>query len=131
MGNYGGKQTEGMNGLATHTSGSLVLPAATAPVRPSTPTYSLGDLQTEQKNVNSANVDAVSTLDLCRKTLTLENVETGMLRRRLGIINEEDATVAQSVQNCLPLIAAAIDIIVPRLLVGGRVLYTGAGTSGR
>lgn len=66
-GNYVGKQTEGMNGLATHTNGSLVIPAATAPVRPSTPTYSLGDLQTEQKNVNSANVDAVSTLDLCRK----------------------------------------------------------------
>lgn len=49
----------------------------------------------------------------------------------LGIINDEDATVARSVQGCLPLIAAAIDIIVPRLLVGGRVIYTGAGTSGR
>lgn len=54
-----------------------------------------------------------------------------MLISGLGIINEEDATVAQSVQTCLPLIAAAIDIIVPRLLVGGRVVYTGAGTSGR
>ena len=55
----------------------------------------------------------------------------GVLNRRLGIINDEDATVAQSVQSCLSLIATAIDIIVPRLLVGGRVIYTGAGTSGR
>lgn len=66
-GDYASTQTEGLSGLATHTSGSLVIPAATAPVRPSTPTYSLGDLQTEQKNANSAKVDAVSTLDLCRK----------------------------------------------------------------
>ena len=49
---------------------------------------------------------------------------TTMLKCELGIINEEDATVAQAVQTCLPLIAAAIDIIVPRLLVGGRVVYT-------
>lgn len=54
-----------------------------------------------------------------------------MLTSRLGVINNEDATVARSVQVCLPQIAAAIDIITPRLSVGGRVIYTGAGTSGR
>lgn len=54
-----------------------------------------------------------------------------MLRTRLGVINNEDATVALSVQACLPEIAAAIDIITPRLASGGRVIYTGAGTSGR
>ncbi|RSL61924.1 hypothetical protein CEP54_006034 [Fusarium duplospermum] len=55
----------------------------------------------------------MSSLELCR------------------VINEEDASVAQAVQTCLPQIADAIDIIVPRLLSGGRVIYTGAGTSGR
>ncbi|SPO06970.1 related to N-acetylmuramic acid 6-phosphate etherase [Cephalotrichum gorgonifer] len=74
---------------------------------------SLGDLQTEQKNDKTATIDSISSLDLCR------------------IINEEDATVAQAVETCLPLVADAIDIIVPRLLAGGRVIYTGAGTSGR
>ena len=73
-GDYGSKQTQGMNGLSAHPSGSLVIPAATAPVRPSTPTYSLGDLQTEQKNVNSAKVDAVSTLDLCRMLAFVGNM---------------------------------------------------------
>lgn len=46
-------------------------------------------------------------------------------------MNEEDASVAVAVQKCLPAIAAAIDTIVPRLARGGRVIYTGAGTSGR
>lgn len=54
-----------------------------------------------------------------------------MLMTYLGVINNEDATVALSVQACLPQIAAAIDIITPRLALGGRVIYTGAGTSGR
>lgn len=53
------------------------------------------------------------------------------LTSQLGVINNEDATVAQSVQTCLPQVAAAIDIITPRLALGGRVIYTGAGTSGR
>ncbi|KAJ3542690.1 hypothetical protein NM208_g3961 [Fusarium decemcellulare] len=73
----------------------------------------LADLQTEQKNLKTANIDSMSSLELCR------------------VINEEDATVARAVQKCLPAIAAAIDVIVPRLLDGGRVIYTGAGTSGR
>ena len=130
-GQYNSKITEGMSGLTAHTSGSLVIPAATAPVRPSTPTYSLGDLQTEQKNANSAKVDVVSTLDLCRMLVCPRNAGIKLLTDDPGIINDEDATVSKSVQTCLPLIATAIDIIVPRLLIGGRVVYTGAGTSGR
>ncbi|KAI8721813.1 SIS domain-containing protein [Fusarium sp. LHS14.1] len=74
---------------------------------------SLAGLQTEQKNSKTTNIDSMSSLELCR------------------VINEEDASVAQAVQTCLPQIADAIDIIVPRLLSGGRVIYTGAGTSGR
>ncbi|KAH8690932.1 glucokinase regulator family [Talaromyces proteolyticus] len=74
---------------------------------------SLASLQTEQKNVKTSNIDAVSSLEICQ------------------MINEEDDTVAKAVKTCLPQIAAAIDVIVPRLLAGGRVIYTGAGTSGR
>ncbi|RTE72021.1 hypothetical protein BHE90_013578 [Fusarium euwallaceae] len=86
-------------------------------VKPSNGTISLAEslagLQTEQKNSKTTNIDSMSSLELCR------------------VINEEDASVAQAVQTCLPQIADAIDIIVPRLLKGGRVIYTGAGTSGR
>ncbi|KAI9170620.1 N-acetylmuramic acid 6-phosphate etherase [Paramyrothecium foliicola] len=70
-------------------------------------------LQTEQKNKNTTNIDAVPTLELCR------------------IMNEQDAQVATAVQKCLPQITAAIDTIVPRLATGGQVIYTEAGTSGR
>ncbi|KAL6361960.1 hypothetical protein LRP88_05442 [Fusarium phalaenopsidis] len=87
-----------------------------ATVKPSNGTVSLAEslagLQTEQKNSKTTNIDSMSSLELCR------------------VINEEDASVAQAVQTCLPQIADAIDIIVPRLLDGGRVIYTGAGTSG-
>ena len=63
--------------------------------------------------------------------MTLHIVREGWADIGLGVMNEEDATVAQAVEKCLPEVAAAIDIIVPRLLAGGRVIYTGAGTSGR
>ena len=49
----------------------------------------------------------------------------------LEIINEEDAKVAKAVKTCLPQVSRAIDVIVPSILLGGRVIYTGAGTSGR
>lgn len=39
--------------------------------------------------------------------------------------------VAKAVKACLPEVAAAVDVIAARLLIGGRVVYTGAGTSGR
>lgn len=39
--------------------------------------------------------------------------------------------VAKAVEVCLPQIAAAVDVIVSRISRGGRVIYTGAGTSGR
>lgn len=78
-----------------------------------TPTIVLDGLQTESRNTNSSEIDKVSTLDLCR------------------IINKEDATVATAVSNCLPVIAEAIDALANRLRRGGRVIYVGAGTSGR
>jgi N-acetylmuramic acid 6-phosphate etherase len=46
-------------------------------------------------------------------------------------INEEDATVALAVRAALPAIAQAVDAITERLTQGGRLIYFGAGTSGR
>jgi N-acetylmuramic acid 6-phosphate etherase len=47
------------------------------------------------------------------------------------LINREDATVAGAVGRALPQIARAIDVIVAGLRQGGRLIYVGAGTSGR
>ena len=77
------------------------------------PAIILDGLQTEARNTKSNNIDQVSTTELCR------------------IINDEDATVADAVQRCIPIIAAAIDELEERGRKGGRVIYVGAGTSGR
>jgi len=68
---------------------------------------------TEKRNQNTTNIDNVSTLEV------------------VTLINNEDLTVAQAVKKCLPEIAAAVDIIAVNFLSGGRLLYFGAGTSGR
>ncbi|KIX98156.1 uncharacterized protein Z520_06236 [Fonsecaea multimorphosa CBS 102226] len=70
-------------------------------------------LQTEQRNAKSLDIDQVPTVELCR------------------IINAEDTTVSEAVSRCIPVIAAAIDCLAARVQAGGRVIYVGAGTSGR
>ena len=70
-------------------------------------------LVTEQRNPRSRGLDEMDTIKL------------------LQVINEEDKTVPYAVADVIPKIAEAIDIIVHRLKKGGRVLYVGAGTSGR
>lgn len=70
-------------------------------------------LLTEQSNPASAQIDQVPTLEMLR------------------IINEEDKKVALAVEAALPQIAKAVDAIVEKLSQGGRLFYTGAGTSGR
>ena len=47
------------------------------------------------------------------------------------LINREDATVAEAVRRALPQIAHAIDVVADGLRHGGRLIYVGAGTSGR
>jgi N-acetylmuramic acid 6-phosphate etherase len=73
----------------------------------------LAALTTEARNPASAKIDELSTLDL------------------LTVINDEDAKVAAAVQAELPRIAQAVDAIAARFQQGGRLFYTGAGTSGR
>jgi N-acetylmuramic acid 6-phosphate etherase len=68
---------------------------------------------TEERNPRSRELDRLSTREL------------------LGVIHDEDATVAAAVRQELPAIARAVDAIVDALLRGGRLIYVGAGTSGR
>ncbi len=73
----------------------------------------LSRITTEQRNANSANIDVLSTMDMLR------------------VINNEDARVAPAVAEQLSYITEAVDGIVARMQSGGRLIYIGAGTSGR
>jgi N-acetylmuramic acid 6-phosphate etherase len=68
---------------------------------------------TEQRNPRSAALDTKSTL--------------GILR----IINREDRLVAGAISKVIPEIARIVDLAVEALARGGRLVYLGAGTSGR
>ncbi|MDO5299343.1 MAG: N-acetylmuramic acid 6-phosphate etherase [Clostridia bacterium] len=73
----------------------------------------LRNIDTEQPNVRSMHIDSLSTLEMVR------------------LINEEDHRVAEAVAQVLPQVAQAVDIIYERIHRGGRLVYCGAGTSGR
>lgn len=68
---------------------------------------------TESRNPASEHIDTLPTLDMLR------------------VINNEDKNVALAVEAVLPAIALAVDKIAKAFLQGGRLIYTGAGTSGR
>lgn len=61
-------------------------------------------------------------------TLTIDRVSTEEMIR---MINEEDKKVALAVEKEIPVIAKAVDLIVKQIQQGGRLIYIGAGTSGR
>ncbi|MFO1540716.1 MAG: N-acetylmuramic acid 6-phosphate etherase [Chloroflexota bacterium] len=71
------------------------------------------ELATEGRNPRTDGIDELPTLEIVRR------------------INDEDATVAAVVRDALPAIAEAVDGIVARMRAGGRLVYAGAGTSGR
>jgi N-acetylmuramic acid 6-phosphate etherase len=73
----------------------------------------LEHLTTEARNPASEQLDGMSALSIVR------------------LINAEDAKVAEAVAEQADNIAAAIDVIANRLQHGGRLVYIGAGTSGR
>ena len=73
----------------------------------------ISKLATEQPNTNTKNIDKLDTLGV------------------VSLINNEDKNVATAIEAALPTIASAIDIIYERLKNGGRLIYVGAGTSGR
>ncbi|WP_117190383.1 N-acetylmuramic acid 6-phosphate etherase [Rhizobium terrae] len=73
----------------------------------------LDRLVSEGRNPRSLDIDVLPTLDIVRQ------------------INNEDKSVAYAVEEVLPEIARAVDIIVEAFKAGGRLIYAGAGTSGR
>lgn len=75
--------------------------------------HDLVKLSTEGRNENTLNIDRVSTLEM------------------ITLINEEDKKVAIAVEKEKEQIAKAVDVIAERMLQGGRLIYVGAGTSGR
>ena len=74
---------------------------------------SRGDLNTEQQNTQSLNIDSVS------------------VEKVLQTINQEDQTVAQAVKKAIPEIESVVHLTTGSMREGGRVFYIGAGTSGR
>jgi N-acetylmuramic acid 6-phosphate etherase len=59
------------------------------------------------------------------------NLEDLSISELLKGINQEDQSVAISVQKALPQIEKALEVIVDKMKAGGRLFYIGAGTSGR
>ncbi len=76
-------------------------------------THVLSVLDTEKVNPATSEIDRMSPLEIVR------------------VINAEDEKVALAVRQVLPDIALAIERIAARLRIGGRLIYVGAGTSGR
>ena len=73
----------------------------------------LKNLTTEMRNPATMDIDARSTAEI------------------LSIINKEDQRVAVAIEKELPYIAKAVHAVVNALKAGGRLIYAGAGTSGR
>ncbi|MGF1742232.1 N-acetylmuramic acid 6-phosphate etherase [Vibrio profundum] len=73
----------------------------------------LTKLTTEQRNPASEKIDTLSTIDMLR------------------VINQEDQKVATAIERVLPEISQAVDLITHAFAHGGRLVYLGAGTSGR
>lgn len=73
----------------------------------------LDAMSSEARNPDSWDIDLLSSLEIVKR------------------INAEDQTVAQSIASCLEQVAAVADRIVEAFDAGGRLVYLGAGTSGR
>lgn len=73
----------------------------------------LSKLVSEGRNPDTMDIDTLNSLDLVTR------------------INEQDKQVPEAIENELPQIAKAVDVISEAFVSGGRLLYVGAGTSGR
>jgi N-acetylmuramic acid 6-phosphate etherase len=69
--------------------------------------------------------------DMFTAALELTDVDLLSTRALVELVNDEDARVAPAVRAAAGELAAAIDAIVERLEAGGRLVYAGAGSSGR
>ena len=68
---------------------------------------------TEQRNPNTLEIDRADTAEILR------------------LMNEEDKKVAPAVEQVLPQVEKAVDVIYAHMRCGGRLIYCGCGTSGR
>lgn len=73
----------------------------------------LGMMETEKQNPNTMNLDEMS------------------VKEALKVMNNEDKKVAEAIELVIPEIENAVHSIIKQLRKGGRLIYTGAGTSGR
>lgn len=73
----------------------------------------LGALVSERRHPATMDLDRMATLDM------------------LALINEEDRQVPEAIRQVLPAIAQAVDVTAACMEAGGRLIYLGAGTSGR
>lgn len=73
----------------------------------------LSQMETEKKNPNTMNLDQMS------------------IHEALKVMNNEDKKVAEAIEEVIPEIEEAIHRIVEQFNKGGRLIYIGAGTSGR
>lgn len=73
----------------------------------------IAKIKTEQRNADTIDIDRMGTMEMVQR------------------INAEDKKVAEAVEQVLPQIAAAIDLICRQMEKGGRLVYCGCGTSGR
>lgn len=73
----------------------------------------LKKISTETRNQNTLDIDVVSTIEILKK------------------INNEDKTIAYAVEKALPQIALVVEKVYESFINGGRLIYMGAGTSGR
>ncbi len=71
------------------------------------------NLETEKRNTSSMNLDSLSIKEI------------------LMLMNEEDKLIPYEIEKCIPEIKKSVDLVIKSLESGGRVIYIGAGTSGR
>lgn len=73
----------------------------------------LGKMETEKQNPNTMQLDEMT------------------VREAVTVMNQEDMKVTEAIEEVIPEIEEAVKIIIAQLNKGGRLIYTGAGTSGR
>ena len=77
------------------------------------PVVQIKTIGTEQRNPNTLEIDRADTAEILR------------------LMNEEDKKVAPAVEQVLPQVEKAVDVIYAHMRCGGRLIYCGCGTSGR
>lgn len=77
------------------------------------PDRAFGAVETERSHPDSTGIDRLGAAEIVR------------------LMNDEDAVVVAAVREVLPDVARAVEAVAERLQRGGRLIYVGAGTSGR